>query len=108
MAWRRKGTKPLAEPMMPYFTDTYMRHSASMSLTHWPLGDLGVISKIQISILFYRLVSSEHLMIMPSDQWQSILLITVNNGSGNGLLMLGIKPLPEPMFTQIPVATRRH
>ena len=30
MAWRRSGDKPLSEPMMVYFTDAYMRHSASM------------------------------------------------------------------------------
>ena len=26
MAWRRTGDKPLPEPMMTQFTDTYMRH----------------------------------------------------------------------------------
>ena len=26
MAWRRKGDKPLPEPMMIQFIDTYMRH----------------------------------------------------------------------------------
>ena len=26
MAWRRKGEKPLPEPMMAQFTDAYMRH----------------------------------------------------------------------------------
>ena len=31
MAWRRTGDKPLSEPMMIQFNDTYMRHSASMS-----------------------------------------------------------------------------
>ena len=31
MAWRRPGDKPLSEPMFPYFIDTYMRHSVSMS-----------------------------------------------------------------------------
>ena len=31
MAWRRLSDKPLSEPMMAYFTDAYMRHSASMS-----------------------------------------------------------------------------
>ena len=33
MAWCRPGDKPLSEPVMvSYFTDTYVRHSASMSL----------------------------------------------------------------------------
>ena len=31
MACRRTGDKPLSEPMMAYFTDAYMRYSASMS-----------------------------------------------------------------------------
>ena len=26
MAWRRKGDKPLREPMLSEFTDAYMRH----------------------------------------------------------------------------------
>ena len=35
MAWRKRGNKPLLEPMLAYFTDTYMRHSAAMS---WDYG----------------------------------------------------------------------
>ena len=31
MACRRPGDKPLSEPMVAYFADAYMRHSASMS-----------------------------------------------------------------------------
>ena len=31
MAWRRPGDKPLSEPMMIFFTDAYIHHSASMS-----------------------------------------------------------------------------
>ena len=31
MAWLRPGDKPLSEPMMAYFADAYMQHSASMS-----------------------------------------------------------------------------
>ena len=30
MAWRQTDDKPFYEPMMAYFTDAYMRHSASM------------------------------------------------------------------------------
>ena len=30
VVWRRTGDKPLSEPMMAYFTDTYKRHMASM------------------------------------------------------------------------------
>ena len=31
MAWCRTGDKPLSEPMMPKFTDAYMRHKGEMS-----------------------------------------------------------------------------
>ena len=34
-------------------------------LTHWPLGDLDAILKLQFSISFYWLVSSHRLRIMP-------------------------------------------
>ena len=37
-------------------------------LTHWPLGDLDSLWKVLFSILFYWLVSSQLLMIMPSDE----------------------------------------
>ena len=44
-------------------------------LTHWPLGDLNVILKMWFSILFYWQVSSDFLMIMPSDECHRTLLI---------------------------------
>ena len=31
MAWRRPGDEPSSEPIVVYFTDAYMVHSASMS-----------------------------------------------------------------------------
>ena len=31
MAWRRIGDKPLSEPMLTRFTDTYMQHLMEMS-----------------------------------------------------------------------------
>ena len=42
---------------------------ARFCLTHWPLGDLDAILKLQFSILFYWLVSSHRLRIMPWDKW---------------------------------------
>ena len=30
MAWRQVGDKPLSEPMVVWFTNTYIHHSASM------------------------------------------------------------------------------
>ena len=31
MAWRQSGAKPLSEPMLTQFTDTYMQHLGDMS-----------------------------------------------------------------------------
>ena len=39
-------------------------------LTHWPLGDLDAILKLQFSILFHWLVSSHRLRILPWDECQ--------------------------------------
>ena len=39
-------------------------------LTHWPLGDLDVILKLQFSISFDWLVSSHRLRLMPRDECQ--------------------------------------
>ena len=44
-------------------------------LTHWPLGDLDVILKIEISLLFYLYVSSNLLMIMPLDECHRTLVL---------------------------------
>ena len=43
-------------------------------LTHWPLGDLHAILKLQFSILFYWLVSSHRLRRMPWGECQETLL----------------------------------
>ena len=37
-----------------------------------------------------------------------MIYMQVNIGSGNGLVPLGNKPLPEPKLTQIIVAVWRH
>ena len=34
MAWRRTGDKPLPEPMLTQFTDTYMQHKGEMYVVH--------------------------------------------------------------------------
>ena len=69
--------------------------------THWPLGDVVVISKVQYSNTCYRLSSCEiALQLNATDHlwwWVSI-------GSGCGLVPSANKPLPEPMLTQIHVA----
>ena len=48
------------------------------------------------------------LMKLPSDDCHKTLLMIGNIGSGNGLVPLGNKPLPEPMLTQIYVIKYRH
>ena len=37
IAWYFSGTKPLCEPVIAYFTDAYVRHSALMSLENSPI-----------------------------------------------------------------------
>ena len=44
-------------------------------LTHWSLGDLDAILKMQMLILFYWWVFLELLMIMPSDECHAMLLM---------------------------------
>ena len=48
-------------------------------LTHWPVGDMNAILKIWFSILFYWLVSSYLLMIMPSDECHRTLLMIIQH-----------------------------
>ena len=48
--------------------------------------------------------SSYHLIIIPSDEYHGILL-TVTISPGNGLVLSGIKPLPEAMLIQVSVVT---
>ena len=46
---------------------------------------------------------------LPSgDCHKTSLMITVNIGSGNGMVPAGNNPISEPMLTQISVATWRH
>ena len=76
--------------------------SSGVILTHWPLGNLNAILKIECSILLYWLVSSD-LLIMNATG-----LNIVNTGPGNGLVPSGNKPLPEPMLTRSLVALWRR
>ena len=71
------------------------------SLTHWPVGDLDSVWKVLYSILFYWLVSSRLLMIMPLDECHGTYLKISQHGSGNGSVPSGNEPLPEPMLTKI-------
>ena len=45
------------------------------ALTHWPLGERSAISKIRISVLFYQLIASDFLMMMPSDECHRTLVM---------------------------------
>ena len=56
--------------------DIDIRHNPVFGpLTHWSLGDLDAILKTRFSILFYWLVSSDFLMIMPSNKCHWTLLM---------------------------------
>ena len=86
-------------------------------LAHGPLGDLDVILKVQISILFYWLICLEFLDILSSDRWMpqdltddKLILVQVMACcySGNGLVLSGNKPLPEPMLTIICITVWCH
>ena len=68
VTWHLFGDKPLPETVLTKTHGTLWHHKASVSLTHWPLGDLNVISKMYFSIFFHWLVSSDFLMITPSDE----------------------------------------
>ena len=68
---------------------------------HWSQEHLDGILKKQFSIIFYWLVSSDLLMIMPPDESHGTYWWWVNIGSGNGSVPSGNKPLPDPMLIQI-------
>ena len=61
---------------------------SSSSLTHWPLGNLN-FSDWQLRYLLWNCLQKNEYHWMRS-----------HIGSGNGLVPLGNKPLPEPMLTQ--------
>ena len=75
MAWRRPGDKPLSEPMIVIVSRRIYASLGLNELSHWSLGDLNAMSKMQFSILFYWLSSSDLLMIMASDECHRTLLI---------------------------------
>ena len=60
---------------MEHFSQMLPHEKQNTLLTHWPLGDLNVILKMQSSILLYWLVSSNLLMIMSSDECHRTLLM---------------------------------
>ena len=59
----------------PGHDEWHLEGYAQPRLTHWPLGDLNVILKMWFSILFFWLLSSDLLMIMPSDECHRTLLM---------------------------------
>ena len=71
------GNKPLPQPMLTqiYVIIIMMLSLGHSELTHWPLGDLDAILKLQFSILFYLLISSHRLRIRPWDEWQGTSLM---------------------------------
>ena len=84
---------------MSYGWNTVM--SSFPFLTHWPLGDLDAILKLQFSISFYWLVSSHCLRIVPWDECQRTSPMISQHWFTwwLGTKPSGNKPLPEPMLT---------
>ena len=73
-------------------------------VTHWPLGDVAVISKVWFSNSLCRIVASTLTVKLLSSECHRTSLIRVNIGSGNGLVPSGNKPLSEAMVTHVYVA----
>ena len=125
MAWRRQGDKITSEPMVAQFTDALMRHSAictwsSVRWNTWASSKNSPLIKCtangaglptshvrhhifpmkpfwrSVSIRYYRLT---HDLIT---HWDRVMHICVSKiiiiGSGNGLRLVGAKPLSEPML----------
>ena len=105
--WRWNGNSKLFHHDNPFENDNHFSQ-LSMCLNHWSLGDLGAILKMLYSILFYWLVYSDLLVIMPSNEYHSPLRMKINIGLGNALVPPGNRPLLQLMLTQIFVAIWRH
>ena len=107
MAWCRPGNKSLSEPMMVslmahiciawhQWVNTLASGSCACKIK-WVIFKL--ISRIDISCISFEIA----LRWMPKTHW-----LLVNIGSGNGLVLSGNKPLPEPMLTRICVTIWCH
>ena len=57
MAWRRPGDKPLSEPMLVRLLTHMCVTRPRCVKTYWSMGDLDTISKMQLSVLVYCLLS---------------------------------------------------
>ena len=88
------------DPMMTQFTDTY-RSTGLNRLTHWPPAVMHECSLKSINFKLISKINLDHFhwncphMNATRPHWW-----LVNIGSGNGLVPIGTKPLPEPMLTK--------
>ena len=73
------------------------------TLIHWPLRDVTVIIKISFSNSSDKLISWVFSVKLPWGECYKTWWL-VNMGSGNGLVLLSDKSLPESMLIQIYVA----
>ena len=87
-------------------TCQYIEHSYLTLIGPWKIYILFL--KIQFSILFNWLVSSDLLIIMPPNECHLILLMIANICSGNDLVLSGNMLSPEPMWTQTYVTVWHH
>ena len=97
---------------MTHCHDAYIHQQASMNqfdmcvnLTHCPLEDEAVISKVYFLNALYKRVASAVQPLQNYSQGNATKphYWDVNIGSGNGLVLSGSKPLSELILTQINV-----
>ena len=111
MDWRRLGNKPLSEPMMV----SLLTHIC-ITRPHWviPLNSLDFNSLAPGTCVYNpnkqflnshqgQISSNISCLYCPQVNATRPHWWLVNVGSGNGLVPLGNKPLPEPLMTQINV-----
>ena len=93
MAWRRSGDKLLSEPMMV----SLLTHIC-INRPQW----VNSLAPDRFESYWRWVIFKLILVICGSAIPCEIALrwISLNNGPGNGLVLLGNKPLPEPMLTQ--------
>ena len=74
-------------------------------LTHWPLGYMVVIWKVQFWNTWIKFMSTSCEIVL---RWMPHTTCEDKSTSVNGLVPSGNKPLPEPIFTKFYVAMWRH
>ena len=107
MAWRNPGDRPLSEPTIvslpTHIWVTRPQWVNSLVLGRYDRNFESVISEHMLWIEFMSTSCEIILRWMPQNTYDKS-----NIGSGNGLVLLGNKPLLELVFTQICAVIWRH